>query len=163
MSKVKKTIKVIGKIILFLLVILILTTIVIFIVHRIKLSDEEDFMTDEGYMNLISVGDYSLNVCSYGSDDPRHTIVGLSGMGVNDYSLGLRNVTDKLADENKIVIVERAGYGMSDDTTVDQTAEQIVSDYRTALKNADIKAPYVLMPHSIGSFYATYWESKYPD
>ncbi|MEE3405913.1 MAG: alpha/beta hydrolase, partial [Acutalibacteraceae bacterium] len=56
-----------------------------------------------------------------------------------------------------------AGYGISDDTAQDMTVENIVEAYRTALKNAGIKAPYVLMPHSIGGVYATYWESKYPD
>lgn len=34
---------------------------------------------------------------------------------------------------------------------------------RTALKNAGIEAPYVLMPHSMSGIYATYWESVYPD
>ena len=34
--------------------------------------------------------------------------------------------------------------------------------YRRALKNAGIESPYVLMEHSIGGAYATWWESRYP-
>ena len=32
-----------------------------------------------------------------------------------------------------------------------------------ALKNAGVKPPYVLIGHSLGGIYSTYWESKYPD
>lgn len=60
-------------------------------------------------------------------------------------------------------MIDRAGYGMSDDTHIEQTTERIVSDYRTALKNAGCEAPYVLVGHSLGGDYMTYWESVYPD
>ena len=38
-----------------------------------------------------------------------------------------------------------------------------MEDYRKALKNAGVKAPYILMPHSIGGAYANYWVSNYPE
>ena len=37
-----------------------------------------------------------------------------------------------------------------------------VEDYRKALKNSGVEGPYILMPHSIGGVYATYWCSQYP-
>ena len=43
------------------------------------------------------------------------------------------------------------------------TVEHVVEHYRTALQNAGIQQPYVLMPHSMGGVYATYWQSRYPD
>ena len=72
-------------------------------------------------------------------------------------------MTKDIEKDNLVVFVDRAGYGFSDDTDNEMTLEYIVEDYRKALKNAGIKAPYVLMPHSIGGAYATYWSSKYPD
>lgn len=51
---------------------------------------------------------------------------------------------------SRAVFVDRAGHGFSDDTENEMTPEYIVEDYRKALKNAGIKAPYILMPHSIG-------------
>lgn len=72
-------------------------------------------------------------------------------------------MTAALETDNRVVFIDRAGYGFSDDTDHEMTTESIVEDYRKALQNAGIKAPYILMPHSIGGAYANYWSSKYPD
>ena len=84
-------------------------------------------------------------------------------MGVHNYSIEMTFVNEQLKDDYEIIYIDRAGYGYSDDTSKTQTVEQIVSDYRTALKSVGIEGPYILMPHSIGGVYATYWESTYPD
>ena len=118
---------------------------------------------ERGYYNPVSVGDYSLNVAKFGSENANHTIVGLAGLGMGDYSLTARQMTACLEEDNLVVFVDRAGYGFSDDTENDMTLEYIVEDYRKALKNAGIKAPYILMPHSIGGAYANYWVSNYPE
>ena len=90
-------------------------------------------------------------------------IVCMAGLGSIDISVTMHQMTAKLEKDNRVIFVDRAGYGMSEDSKNKQTNEQIVSDYRNALKNAGIKPPYILMPHSIGGAYATYWESKYSD
>ena len=84
-------------------------------------------------------------------------------MGINDYAIEMNYVNDYLKDDYELIYIDRAGYGYSDDTSVQQTIEQIVSDYRTALKNAGINGPYILLPHSLGGIYATYWENNYQD
>ena len=134
-----------------------------FVIHKIQLLKEMQMLTDAGYYNPVSVGDYSLNVHDFGNKEGRHTFVGISGRGVFDYSVRVHRFMDGFADENRIAVVDRAGYGLSDDTKNPQTVESIVNNYRTALKNAGIEAPYILLPHSIGSAYATYWVSKYPE
>lgn len=120
-------------------------------------------MKKEGIYNPVDAGEYDLNVYLYGNEDGKHTIVGMSGQGVNTYSMGLKATVDRFATENRIAIVDRAGYGLSDSTTVPQTVEQVVQDYRTVLRRAGCEAPYILVPHSIGALYATYWENVYPD
>lgn len=146
-----------------LLVFNIAVALVLSIIHVIKRNVEYNRLSIAGYASIAWTEDYPLNVCSYGNPDSSHTIVALSGMGISDYSVALRPVTDKLADDNLIVFIDRAGYGLSHDTMKKQTTECIVDDYRTALKNAGFEAPYVLLPHSISGAYATYWESRYPD
>lgn len=163
MYVMKKILRVTGKVLLGLLTAIVVALLIIFAIHKCMSANERKMLEDAGYVNLVSAGDYNLNVCTYGNEDGKHTIVAISGMGVNYYSLTIRDVTDQVADENKIVIIDRAGYGLSDDTTEPQTTERVVEDYRTALKNAGCEAPYVLLPHSMGGVYATYWESKYPD
>ncbi len=146
--------------ILFLVVLLVLGT---YTYHSIQTRKEFALLKEAGYYNPVSVGDYSLNVASFGKKDGKHTIVGLAGLGMGDYAVAARQMTACLEEENRVVFVDRAGYGFSGDTNEDMTLERIVEDYRKALQNAGIEAPYILMPHSIGGAYANYWVSKYPE
>ncbi len=143
--------------------IILAALLAVFIFHRIMSAAEYDALKEAGYVSRVSVGDYSLNACIYGNNDGNHTIVGISGMGSCDFAVLVKPFMDRLADNNKIAVIDRAGYGMSDDTTAEQTVGQIVSDYRTALNNSGCKAPYILAAHSLGGDYATYWENAYPD
>lgn len=146
-----------------LLVLNIAVSLVLSIIHIVKRTFEYDRLSIAGYTSISWAKDYPLNISCYGNPDSSHTIVALSGIGISDFSVSLRPVTDRLADDNLIVFIDRAGYGLSHDTMKKQTTERIVEDYRSALKNAGFEAPYVLLPHSLGGAYATYWESRYPD
>ena len=161
--KIKRIIKTVAMIVVIIFVTVILFAIGTFVYHRIKSNEEVATLKEKGYYNLVSVGEYSLNVAKFGNKDGKHTIVGLAGLGSGDYSVAARQMTFYLEEENLVVFVDRAGYGFSEDTENEMTLEYIVEDYRRALKNAGIEAPYILMPHSIGGAYANYWASNYPD
>ncbi|MBQ9898023.1 MAG: alpha/beta fold hydrolase [Ruminococcus sp.] len=161
--KTKKILKKTAKVLLIILVVLTVLWLIIFISSRIRLKRDREFLEERGYVSLVSAGDYSVNVLSYGNENGKHRIIALAGYGVPDSCITMRRMTAVLEADNQVVFIDRAGYGVSDDTKQDMTVENVVEAYRTALKNAGIKAPYVLMPHSIGGVYATYWESKYPD
>lgn len=128
--------KIIRRILIILPAALMLFTLVTFVIHRVRTSKELELLIEKGYYNPISVGDYSITE---------------------------RELTSALENDNMVVFIDRAGYGLSDDTDNEMTLEYIVEDYRNALKNAGIDAPYILMPHSIGGAYANYWVSKYPN
>ena len=140
-----------------------LFTLGTFIFHSIKRNEEMSVLKEKGYYNPVSVGDYCLNVAKFGNENGAHTIVGMAGLGIGDFPVGMRQMTAPLEKDNLVVFVDRAGYGLSDDTDNEMTLEYIVEDYRKALKNAGIESPYILMPHSIGGAYASYWVSRYPD
>ena len=153
----------VKKVFLIIACIFIIFLAVTFLINKLLLSKEKQMLTEAGYYNPVSVGDYSLNVYDFGNKEGTHTFVGISGRGVFDYSVRMDRLMGGFADDNRIVVVDRPGYGLSDDTKEPLTVESIVDDYRTALINAGIEAPYILLPHSIGSAYATYWVSKYPE
>ena len=161
--KKKKILKIILAFTISIIVAFLLLWISAFTVHSIKTHNEVELLKREGYYNLVSVGDYNLNVAKFGNPDGKHTIVGLAGLGSGDYSVSMRKTTRCLEKDNLVVFVDRAGYGFSDDTNNEMTFDYIVEDYRKALKSAKIKGPYILMPHSIGGAYANYWANKYPD
>lgn len=163
MNKNAKTTRIIRIILLVVLAILLVIVSGTFIFHKIKTAQEIELLKANGYYNPVSVGDYSLNVAIFGKQNGEHTIVSLAGLGMSDYSITERRMTECLEKENTVVFIDRAGYGLSDDTDNEMTIDYIVEDYRKALKNAGVEAPYILMPHSIGGVYASYWVSKYPD
>lgn len=152
-----------AKILLILLAAVILPLTVVFILHSHRLNREARILTARGWRHAAADGDYSLSYLATGNDAGAHRIIAIADLGVNDYSIQLRNLCSALGDSNLFVCIDRAGCGMSIDTQTPQTVGQIISDYRTALKNANIEPPYILLPHAFGGIYATYWESMYPD
>ena len=157
----------VGKIIVTIVIILVLAIVMFvlgtFIFHLIKSSEEAALLKEKGYYNPVSVGDYCLNAAKFGNEKGEHTIIAMAGLGSGDFPVAMRQVTASLEGNNLVVFADRAGYGFSDDTENEMTLEYIVEDYRKALKNAGIEAPYILMPHSIGGAYANYWVSNYPE
>ena len=131
--------------------------------HTTLQMQERTFLAGQGYVGQYSAGEYKLNIYCTGSATSPYTIVGLSGLGIQDYGVAMGPVHNELKNDYRFVYIDRAGYALSEDTKEIQTVERIVSDYRQALLNANITPPYVLMPHSIGGVYATYWMSMYPN
>ena len=159
----KKKNKIFLKILLGVIIVLLFFLIIVFLVDRIKSNTEYKELSKAGYINKYSAGEYDLNIYRIGNEKSKHKLIGIAGLGVNNYSIEMSFVNEKLKDDYEIIYIDRAGYGFSDDASKTQTIEQIVSDYRNVLKNAGIEGPYILMPHSIGGVYATYWESIYPE
>lgn len=159
-SKAKKILLTLT-VIIAALVILFLGTV--FLIHTVKSHHELELLKEKGYYNPVSVGEYSLNVAKFGNENGSHTIIGMAGLGTGDFDAAMRQTTECLEKDNLVVFVDRAGYGLSDDTNAEMTLEYIVADYRKALKNAGLEPPYILLPHSMGGAYATYWVSKYPE
>ena len=155
--------KYIKQAVLYLLVICILFFLGTVSYHKIITDREIEMLREEGYYHPVSVGDYWLNTAIFGNKNGRHTIVGMAGLGMGDYSVAARQMTRSLEENNCVVFIDRAGYGLSDDTDREMTVEVIVEDYRKALQNVGVKKPYILLAHSIGGAYANYWVSNYPD
>lgn len=162
-SRPKRVKKVILIIVISVFALTLLFVGIVFLVHTIRSDQELNLLKERGYYDPVSVGEYELNAARFGNADGKHTIVCMAGLGMGDFSVSARRMTACLEEDNLVVFVDRAGYGLSGDTKSEMTLEYIVEDYRKALKNAGIEAPYILLPHSIGGAYATWWVSKYPE
>ena len=160
---VKKFFKFILIMLLVLLIVLVLSVAGVYIYHRVMLPKNKDFLKENGYYNPVSAGDHSLNMITSGSDSAKHRLIVLSGAGPAIY-FDMKEMTEILdKDDNQLIFLSRAGYDESDDTEADMSVENVVEDYRKALENAGVQKPYLLMPHSLGGVYASYWVSKYPE
>lgn len=111
--------------------------------------------------NKVTVDNKQINVYSKGEGN--HTIVLMSGLGTTAPVLDFAPLIDKLSQYNKVVVAEPFGYGWSDLTDKERTVENIIEEMRSALKEAGIPGPYILMPHSVSGIYAAYYADTYPD
>ena len=151
--------KILKKSALVLLSFLILFLVGTFIFHRISLENEESSLTPIG--QTVLVNGHQMNV--YVEGDGPETIVVLSGAGIASPILDFKNLTDSLSKKYKIVVVERAGYGYSEDSNQSRDVMEVLSETRQALSQANISGPFIILSHSMASLESLAWQEKYPD
>ena len=130
-----------------------------FIFHRISLEKEQASLTPMGQQVLID--GHQMNVYVEGSSP--ETIVVLSGAGIASPILDFKEVSESLSKRYKVVIVERAGYGYSDDSNHSRDVMEVLSETRQALSQANITGPFIILSHSMASLESLAWQGKYPD
>ena len=138
---------------------LLLFLLATFIFHRICLEKEKASLTPMGQQVLVN--GHQINV--YVEGDGPETIVVLSGAGIASPILDFKEVSESLSKRYKVVIVERAGYGYSDDSNHSRDVMEVLSETRQALSQANIKGPFIILSHSMASLESLAWQEKYPD
>ena len=130
-----------------------------FIFHRISLEKEQASLTPVG--QTVLVNGHKINV--YVEGDGPETIVILSGAGIASPILDFKDVSDSLSKNYKIVVVERAGYGYSEDSNQSRDVMEVLSETRQALSQANVTGPFIILSHSMASLESLAWQEKYPD
>jgi len=130
-----------------------------FIFHRISLEKEKASLTPVG--QTVLVNGHKINV--YVEGDGPETIVFLSGAGIASPILDFKDVSDSLSKKYKVVIVERAGYGYSDDSNQSRDVMEILSETRQALSKANVTGLFIILSHSMASLESLAWQEKYPN
>ena len=151
--------KILKKSALVLLSFLILFLVGTFIFHRISLEKEQASLTPMG--KTVLVNGHKINV--YVEGDGPETIVVLSGAGIASPILDFKNLTDSLSEKYKVVIVERAGYGYSEDSNQSRDVMEVLSETRQALSQVNVTGPFIILSHSMASLESLAWQEKYPD
>lgn len=159
----KKTFGIILRIFLVIIAAIIIALTASFINNRIARKKDLELLKSKGLCNLVSAGSFNINTAEYGDKNAEHTFVAIPGMDENTYSIDIKYIADKLSDDCRVIALDTPGYGISDNCDQEMTVSNIVESYRTALKNMGENGPYILLPHSIGGVYTTYWLNTYPD
>ncbi len=159
MDRKKNAAKLIRNILLTLFLILALLIIFSFIFHKIRLSMEKEKFVPIG--RRVEVNGHCLNVCSEG--EGKTTLVFMSGAGTCSPLLDFKSLCSELSDEYKIAVVEKAGYGFSDDSDISRDIDTMLFETRAALRLSGHTPPYVLVPHSMSGIEALYWAQQYPE
>ena len=130
-----------------------------FFYHRISLQKENEFLIPMGQTVLVNGHQMNVYVQGEGSE----TIVFLSGAGIASPILDFKNLIDSLSKNYKIVVVERAGYGYSEDSNQSRDVMEVLSETRQALSQANVTGPFIILSHSMASLESLAWQEKYPD
>jgi len=151
--------KILKKWFLGFLSFILLFLLATFIFHRISLEKEKASLTPMGQQVLVN--GHQMNV--YVEGDGPETIVFLSGAGIASPILDFKDISDSLSKKYKVVIVERAGYGYSDDSNQSRDVMEVLAETRQALSQANVTGPFIILSHSIASLESLAWQEKYPD
>ncbi len=127
--------------------------------HRLQTPREEGAHPPPG--QLVKVNGHRLHVYAEGQGDL--TLVFMSGSGTTAPTLDFRGLYRRLSDDYRTVVVERAGYGWSEDGGTSRDIETVLRETRRALELAGESPPYVLLPHSMSGLEALHWANRYPD
>ena len=143
---------------LFLMGAVLVLLLASFIYHRLALQREKASLNPMGQM--VSVNGHDMSVFVKGNGP--QTLVFLSGAGTASPILDFKDLYDGLSKQYKIVVVERAGYGYSEDTSKSREVSEVLSETRQALAKAQVSGPYIILSHSMASLETLLWQEKYP-
>src|SRR5437667_957900 len=105
---------------------------------------------------LVDVGGYRVHLYCMGTGSPAVVIVGAG------FSFNWGLVQPEVAKFTQVCSYDHSGIGWSDEGPKDSCSLR-VNEVHTALKNARIKGPYVLVGHSLGGLVARVYARQYPD
>lgn len=154
----KKTIKIFSMVLLIMIVLFILVLIISYINHKVKTKSEDKWIIPVG--TQVEVNGHNMNVYVEGSGEK--TLVFMAGGGTCSPVLDFKSLYSLLSDKYRIVVIEKAGYGFSDDSDISRDIGTILSETRQALSFAGITGPFILLPHSMSGIEALYWAQQYP-
>lgn len=143
---------------LFLMGAVLVLLLASFIYHRLALQREKASLNPMGQM--VSVNGHDMSVFVKGNGP--QTLVFLSGAGTASPILDFKDLYNGLSKQYKIVVVERAGYGYSEDTSKSRDVSEVLSETRQALAKAHVSGPYIILSHSMSSLETLLWQEKYP-
>lgn len=129
--------------------------------HRQLIQEEKAAYPPPG--TLVDIDDDGNQQHIYSEGEGDVTLVFLSGWGTCCPVFDFQALYSRLADDYRVTVVERPGYGWSDITSAPRDIDTLLDETRTALQLAGESPPYVLFPHSMAGLEAIYWSMRYPD
>ena len=156
----KKKIKLFPKALLVAFAVIAVCLTGLFIYNKIMLKKDAGLLK-EHVGQMVEVDGHDMCVYSEGEGD--HTIVFMSGWGEPSPIYDFKALYSQLSSDYRIVVIEKFGYGFSDEVDDRRSFYTILRQDREAREKAGITGPFVLCPHSLSGVEAILWAQKYPD
>lgn len=133
--------------------------LVVYAYNKVQLNRETALICHKG--QYVEVDGHNMNIYTEGSGD--RTLVFMAGSSIPSPILEYKPLYNRLSDQYRIVVIEKFGYGYSDETGGERTPDILLENDREALSKAGIEGPYILCPHSVSGLEAILWANTYPD
>ena len=111
--------------------------------------------------DLVRVNGHSIHVYRQGNID-KPKIVLMAGSGTVAPVYDFKVLYKKFANNFRIIVIEKFGYGYSDIYNSPCDIDTLISIQRQALEIIGETGPYILAPHSMSGLEAIRWKQKYP-
>ncbi|OWA35984.1 alpha/beta hydrolase [Saccharibacillus sp. O16] len=95
------------------------------------------------------------------ANDP--TVVFIAGWGTPNPYANFSPVYERLRGKANFAVIERFGYGYSDETDKDRDIDTLTRELREGLAQAGVQPPYILAPHSLGVLEAIRFSQLHPE
>ncbi len=156
----KKAFRFLMKLVGFLLCIVIIVLAGSTVYHHAMLDLEADKIAPPD--TLVEVNGHRLHVYAEGEKSASPTFVFMAGAATIAPMYDFKSLYAKLSPTDRIVVIERLGYGYSDIADSLRDVDTVLTETREALELAGERAPYILVPHSMAGIEALYWAQKFP-
>ena len=110
---------------------------------------------------LVDAGGHALHLHVMGEEHSGPTVV--LEAGATGFSIQWAWIQPEIAEFARVVSYDRAGLGWSEESGRPRDAVEVATQLRTALANAGIEGPYVLVGHSYGGLYIREFAELYRD
>lgn len=111
---------------------------------------------------LVNINGHSIHIYRQGKID-KPKLVFMSGSATVAPVYDFRVLYEKVANDFRIIVIEKFGYGYSDIFDSPGDIDSLVSTQKQALDVIGENGPYILMPHSMSGLEALRWKQIYPD
>jgi len=106
----------------------------------------------------VDIGGRKMNLQCYGKGSPAAVFDQGWGENITDW----QKVVGPIATVTRVCVYDRAGLGWSDRSGRPSTPKNITDDLHALLRRAGVRAPVILVGHSIGGLYATTYADRFP-
>ncbi len=154
-----KGLKIFGKVLLGILAALVVFLVVMFVYNKVQIQ-KEAVVFDNPVGEFVEVD--GKKMCVYAEGEGEHTFVFLSGSGTASPILDFKSIYSRLADDYRVVVIEKFGYGFSDVSGAERDFDTILRQDREALSKLGIEGPFILCPHSMSGLEAIMWAQQFP-
>lgn len=127
--------------------------------HRNVQSMYEAYIQD----NITYVDVDGHRMAAYDKGEGQHTVVILRSMEDPCPTISYKPIADRLANNNRVIVLDFLGTGFSEDTDTPRTSENICYEVNTAVKKLGVEGKIVLLSHFDAGVYAQAYASLYGD